>query len=97
MAASQAVDTPQHYGIALTNRNLTDGVAKVRIEFGKTDTEGLISAGLLLDFQSERSRCVLVQLGAHRCPAKLVGYRELFARYGVKLASTKVLGSSERF
>lgn len=53
------------YGLAVTNWNLTDGAAEVDIEFSEIDVEGLISAGLVLGFQSERSRYILVQLGAY--------------------------------
>src|SRR6266487_3734256 len=55
---------PQSYGIALTNWNLTDGSVQVRIIFSEVDSEGHISAGLVLGFQSERSRYLTVQLGA---------------------------------
>jgi len=65
LGPSQGMDSPQPYGLALTNRNLTDGIAKVRVNFSQVDTKGLISAGLVLGFQSERARYVLVQLGAY--------------------------------
>src|SRR6266850_2812980 len=55
----------QSYGIALTNWNLTDGSVQVRISFSEVDAEGHISAGLVLGFQSERSRYLVVQLGAY--------------------------------
>ena len=55
----------QPYGISLTNWNLTDGSVRVRIKFSQVDSEGQISAGLVLGFQSERSRYVIVQLGGY--------------------------------
>jgi len=55
----------QPYGIAVTNWNLTDGKASVALKFSQIDFEGNISAGLVLGFQSERARYVLVQLGAY--------------------------------
>ena len=53
------------YGIALTNRNLTDGSVRIQIEFSQVDPGGSISGGLVLGFQSEHSRYVLAQLGAY--------------------------------
>ena len=53
------------YGIALTNRNLTDGSVRVNIKLSKVDLEGHISAGIVLGFQSERSRYVVVTLGGY--------------------------------
>lgn len=53
------------YGIALTNRNLTDGAVRVKIRLSEVDLEGHISAGVVLGFQSEKSRYVIVQLGAY--------------------------------
>jgi len=53
------------YGIALTNHNLTDGSVRAHIKFSKVDFEGHISAGVVLGFQSERSRYVIVQLGGY--------------------------------
>jgi hypothetical protein len=53
------------YGIALTNWNLTDGIVRVGIRFSEVDSDGLISGGVVLGFQSERSRYVLAQLGAY--------------------------------
>jgi hypothetical protein len=55
----------QPYGISLTNWNLTDGSVRVRIKFSQVDSDGQISAGLVLGFQSERSRYVIVQLGGY--------------------------------
>jgi hypothetical protein len=45
----------------LTNWSLTDGSVRIRIKF--SDLEGDIAAGIVLGFQSERSRYVIVQLG----------------------------------
>lgn len=53
------------YGIALTNRNLTDGSVQVKVKFSQVDFEGNISAGVVLGFHSDRSRYVLAQLGAY--------------------------------
>jgi len=53
------------YGIALTNHNLTDGSVRVHIKFSEVDFAGHISAGIVLGFQSERSRYVIVQLGGY--------------------------------
>lgn len=55
----------QAYGIALTNHNLTDGFVRVHVKLSEVDVAGHISAGLVLGFQSERSRYVIVQLGAY--------------------------------
>jgi hypothetical protein len=55
----------QPYGIALTNCNLTDGTVRVRIKFSQVDAEGHTAAGVVLGFQSERSRYVIPQLGAY--------------------------------
>ena len=54
----------QPYGIALTNQNITDGSVGVRIKFSQVNPEGKVSGGIILGFQSERSRYVIVQLGA---------------------------------
>ncbi|HMD49076.1 MAG TPA: hypothetical protein VKG79_08255, partial [Bryobacteraceae bacterium] len=57
------------YGLALTNWSVTDGTVRVRVKFSelepKEQIKGHISAGLVLGFQSERSRYVIVQLGAY--------------------------------
>jgi hypothetical protein len=53
------------YGIALTNHNLTDGSVRVRVNFSKVDFEGHTAAGLVLGFQSERSRYTIIQLGGY--------------------------------
>lgn len=51
------------YGLAVTNRNLADGSVRVGIKFSEVATDGQISAGIVLGFQSERSRYFLAQLG----------------------------------
>src|SRR5579863_2507039 len=53
------------YGIAVTNWSLTDGTVRVDIRFSEVDAAGKIAAGVVLGFQSERSRYVLVQLGGY--------------------------------
>jgi hypothetical protein len=53
------------YGLALTNWNLTDGAVSVGLKFSEVDTGGDIAGGVVLGFQSERSRYVLVQLGGY--------------------------------
>jgi hypothetical protein len=53
------------YGIAVTNWSLTDGTVKVKVSFSEVDPAGNISAGVVLGFQSERSRYVLAQLGGY--------------------------------
>jgi hypothetical protein len=53
------------YGIALTNWNLNDGAVRVSVRFSEVDSKGNISAGVVLGFQSERSRYILAQLGAY--------------------------------
>ena len=60
-----SADGVQSYGIALTNRNLTDGTVRVNITLSDVDLEGHISAGVVLGFQSEKSRYIMVQLGAY--------------------------------
>ncbi|MFN0106840.1 MAG: hypothetical protein ACKV2U_32705 [Bryobacteraceae bacterium] len=49
----------------MTNQNLTDGSVRVNIKLSEVDLEGHISAGLVLGFQSERSRYLIVQMGAY--------------------------------
>lgn len=56
-----ASDGPQPYGLALTDQNLTDGSVNVRINLSSPE----VSAGVVLGFQSERSRYIVAQLGAY--------------------------------
>jgi hypothetical protein len=56
-----AGDSPQSYGLALTDRDLTDGSVQVRIKLSSLE----VSAGVVLGFQSERSRYIVAQLGAY--------------------------------
>jgi hypothetical protein len=58
-------DGLQPYGIALTNRNLTDGSVQVRVRFSEISSEGQTAGGLVLGFQSERARYLIVQLGGY--------------------------------
>lgn len=53
------------YGMALTNWNLAGGSVRVGIRFSEVNAEGHIAGGVVLGFQSERSRYVLVQLGGY--------------------------------
>jgi len=56
-----AGDSPQRYGLALTDRDLRDGSVQVGIKLSSPD----VSAGVILGFQSERSRYIVAQLGAY--------------------------------
>jgi hypothetical protein len=60
-----SADEGPPYGISLTNWNLTDGLVRFRIKFSQVSSEGHIAAGLVLGFQSERSRYIIVQLGGY--------------------------------
>lgn len=55
----------QPYGIAVTNWNLTDGAVRVGIILSEVDAQGNAAGGVILGFQSERSRYVLAQLGGY--------------------------------
>ena len=61
-------DSGDPYGIALTDRGLTDGSLGVRISFSEMSSveSGYVSAGVVLGFQSERSRYIVVQLGRYK-------------------------------
>ncbi len=58
-------EAPQSFGIALSNCNLTDGSISVQVKFSEIDVAGNTSAGVLLGFQSERSRYLIAQLGGY--------------------------------
>lgn len=76
------------YGIALTNWNLTDGMVQVGINFSEVDWDGHISAGVVLGFQSERSRYVLVQLGAYGRAYSIAEYVPGVAWQGIENVGT---------
>jgi len=56
-----SAESPQPYGLALTDRDLTDGSVRVGIKLSSPQ----VSAGVVLGFQSERSRYIVAQLGAY--------------------------------
>lgn len=56
-----AADSPHPYGIALSDRDLTDGSVQIGIKLSSPN----VSAGVILGFQSERSRYIVAQLGAY--------------------------------
>ena len=62
------------YGIALSNWNLTDGKVRVHVKFEQVNSEGQVAAGVVLGFQSERSRYVVVQLGGYGRAYSIVEY-----------------------
>ncbi|HUO29698.1 MAG TPA: hypothetical protein VMU80_10795 [Bryobacteraceae bacterium] len=57
-----SAEDPQPYGLALTDRDLTDGSVRVKIRFSPPD----VAAGVVLGFQSLRSRYIIAQLGAYQ-------------------------------
>jgi hypothetical protein len=61
----------QPYGLAVTNWSLTDGAVRVGVSF--SGIEGS-AAGLVLGFQSERSRHALAQLGGYGRAYSLAEY-----------------------
>jgi len=56
-----SAEDPQAYGLALTDRDLTDGSVRVKIRFSPPD----VAAGVVLGFQSQRSRYIIAELGAY--------------------------------
>jgi hypothetical protein len=65
-----SAETAPPYGLALTNRDLTDGRIRVRMRFKWAD----VSGGVVLGFQSERSRYVIVQVGAYNRAYSITEY-----------------------
>ena len=93
-----SADGSPAYGIALTNWNLTDGTVKVGIRFSEVDSEGHISGGVVLGFQSERSRYVLVQLGAYGRAYSVAEYVPGVAWQGVEnVGSARNLESNKEY
>src|SRR5277367_457379 len=78
----------QPYGLALTNWSVTDGTVSVHVKFSALgrdeERKGHISAGLVLGFQSERSRYILVQLGAYGSAYSIAEYRPGAAWQGIE-------------
>lgn len=81
-------DAAQSYGIALTNCNLTDGSISVQVRFSQVDNAGNTAAGLLLGFQSERSRYVIAQLGGYGRAYSLAEWLPGFGWQGIENAGS---------
>ncbi|MFN7920816.1 MAG: hypothetical protein U0Q16_12000 [Bryobacteraceae bacterium] len=60
----QSSESVQSYGIAVTNRHVTDGTVRTRVRFSD-QPKSQNSAGVLLGYQSERARYLMLQLGAY--------------------------------
>jgi hypothetical protein len=72
------------YGIALTNWQVTDGSVRTQLRFSQIDHDGLISAGILLGYQSARSRYIVVQLGAYGRAYSIAEYNPAIGWQGLE-------------
>ncbi|MGA7218423.1 MAG: hypothetical protein WBX38_08920 [Candidatus Sulfotelmatobacter sp.] len=91
-------EAAQSYGIALSSCNLTDGSISVHLKFSQIDTAGNTSAGLILGFQSERSRYVIAQIGGYGRAYSLAEWLPGFGWQGIEnTGSARNLDSTKEY
>ena len=91
-------ETGLTYGIAVTNRILADGTARIKVNLSEVDHTGQIAAGILLGYHSEQSRYVVAQLGGYGRAYSLAEYVPGFGWRGIEnVGSAKNLQEAREY